>query len=299
MNDTSYMSAAARRLLEDFDTSDLGPATEQTVHAHRQAARDAFLPRAERSVARHRVTVEHVTIAGQPCLDIRPEGRVSGTVLYCYGGGYITGSAEEDLIVSAALSAGAEARVIAVDYPLAPEHPFPAAHEAAWAVYSALIADGPIAIAGESAGGNLALTLMQRANTSPLAVLLLSPWCDLTGAGDSVGVNDGRDPTLGQKHLHAAAALYAGHADLADPSVSPVYGSFSEDGPPVMITTGTRDILQSQCVELARRMRIHGQDVRLDVYDGLWHVFEFYDELPEAADSLRACSAFLRSKLRG
>lgn len=300
MTPRSYLSAQAHALLAQMAEAEMTPASADTVAQHRQDARAAFLPRAERAVARHGVSVTSQEIGGQPCLDIRPSGPTQGTLLYCFGGGYISGSAQEDLIVSAALCAGTGARVVAVDYPLAPEHPWPAAHQAAWAVYETLAQDGPLAIAGESAGGNLALTVMQRAQPGGIvAALLLSPWSDLTHGGDSVMVNGGRDPTLSQAQLIAAATLYAGGADTALPGLSPIQGPFSQEGPPVMITTGTRDILLSQCTELARRMRAAGQEVRLDVYDGLWHVFEFYDELPEAKASLEAGSAFLRAHLQG
>lgn len=296
----AYMSQDAQNLLSELAKSEPSPTTLETLEARRAEAKAAFLPRADRAVARYGVSVEQVTIAGHPCLEIQPSTKVRGTVLYCFGGGYISGSAREDLIVSAALSAGAHARVVAVDYPLAPEYPWPAAHDAAWAVFQSLQRDDPcLAIAGESAGGNLALTVMQRASMPPSAVLLLSPWCDLTHRGDSLLANNGRDPTLGLDLLQFAAALYAGTAEVSQPAISPINGSFFAEGPPVMITTGTRDLLLSQCIELARCMRIAGQDVRLDVYDGLWHVFEFYDELPEAQISLEACSSFLKKHLAG
>ncbi|MEO0371627.1 MAG: alpha/beta hydrolase fold domain-containing protein [Pseudomonadota bacterium] len=299
MTDKAYMSTEAREVLAELAGSDSEEARRDNIDKLRQEARAAFLPRSERALARTGVRLDDITINGQPCLDIRPKGEVQGTVLYCYGGGYVTGSAQEDLIVSAALAAGSGARFVAVEYPLAPEHPWPAAHQAAWAVYDALSQDGPVALAGESAGGNLALTVMQRAGSGIPAVLLLSPWCDLTNGGDSVEANDLRDPSLQRAKLHAAAALYAGDADAGRSEISPLHGAFSAGGPPVMITTGTRDLLLSQCTELARRMVSAGQEVRLDVYDGLWHVFEFYDELPEAAASLAAGAAFLKGHLRG
>ncbi len=304
MTDKSYMSAEATQLLAEFAPNDLDPPTAETIHLHRQSAKDAFLPRAERAVARTGVSVREAEIGGVPCLDIQPKGTPKGTVLYCFGGGYISGSAQEDLIVSAELCAGTGARVVSVDYRLAPEHPWPAANEDAAVVYDALCAsDTGFALAGESAGGNLALTLMQRAANeglaAPSAVLLLSPWCDLGHGGDSLHNNDGRDPTLRLDYVRAASALYSGAEDPNRPEISPINGAFSADGPPVMITTGTRDLLLSQCVELARRMRGAGQPVDLEVFDGLWHVFEFYDELPEARASLDACAAFLRSHLSG
>ncbi len=299
-----YMSAAARRFLETLPEAG-PPLSADTLERYRAEARAEFLPRGERAVARAGVTVAECEVGGIPCLEIMPPAAVApGTVLYCYGGGYVTGSAREDLIVSAALCRHSGARVVAIDYRLAPEHPFPAAPEDGLAVYRSLCdAPGPLAIAGESAGGNLALTVMQLARAEglplPCAAALLSPWCDLTHGGDSLHANDGRDPTLTRDFVDVAAEMYAGGADRGDPGISPLFADYRPDFPPTLITTGTRDLLMSPSIELARRMRESGMDVTLHVHDGLWHVFEFYDELPEAAASLDALGAFLGRHLQG
>lgn len=298
-----YMSDAARKYLEDAPEAG-PPLSAHTLERCRAEARAEFLPRGERAVERAGVSVTECKIGGVPCLEIAPRAAAApGTILYCYGGGFVTGSAREDLIVSAALAARAGARVIAVDYRLAPEHPFPAAPEDGWAVYRALSdGPGPLAIAGESAGGNLALTVMQRARAEglaqPCAAALLSPWCDLTHGGDSLRINDGRDPTLTRDFVVAAAEMYAGGADRGDPAISPLFAEYGPEFPPALITTGTRDLLMSPSIALARRMRAAGMEVALDVHDGLWHVFEFYDELPEAADSLDALGGFLGRHLQ-
>ncbi|MEQ9258560.1 MAG: alpha/beta hydrolase [Roseovarius sp.] len=300
-----HMSAEARAFLELPPPEPLPPMRADTIGAYREAALAEFGPRAERAVARHGVRVEEVRIGGVPCLDITPGGATpKGTVFYCFGGGYVTGSARQDLIVSAPLCAASGARVVAVEYRLAPEHPCPAALEDGWAVYRALCeSEGALAIAGESAGGNMALALMQKARAAagrmPAAAVLLSPWCDLTHAGDSLSANDGRDPSLPLAYVEDAAELYAGALPRGAAEVSPLFGAFGPDLPPTLITTGTRDLLMSQSVELARRMRAAGSPVELRVHDGLWHVFEYYDELPEAAESLAEAGAFLARGLRG
>ncbi|KZY33255.1 hypothetical protein A3731_20740 [Roseovarius sp. HI0049] len=293
-----YMSPAARAFLDQPTPQPLAPLSPETVETYRKMAKDAFLPRAERAVKAHGVTVAEVKIGGVPCLDIRPAGEPIGTVLYCYGGGFVTGSAREDLIVSAGLCRHSGARVVAVDYRLAPEHPYPAAIEDGAAVYDVLCREaGAFAIAGESAGGNMALALMQRASAEglfmPLAAVLLSPWCDLTHGGDSPQANDGRDPTLDFAFVEAAAEMYAPDTPRDTPGISPLFGTFTPDFPPTLVTTGTRDLLMSPSIEVTRRMREAGIAVDLDLHDGLWHVFEFYDELPEAALSLTRCGAHL------
>ena len=140
---------------------------------------------------------------------------------------------------------------------------------------------------------------MEAGAAMPVAVALLSPWSDLTHEGDSHRGNDGRDPTLTLHLARQAALLYSGGRDLAHPDLSPLRGAWREPLPPVMITTGTRDLLLDQNMTLAAVLENAGADVTLRVWDDLWHVFEFYDELPEADRSLRDIAAFLRRHLNG
>lgn len=122
---------------------------------------------------------------------------------------------------------------------------------------------------------------------------MLSPWCDLSNSGDSLVANQGRDPTLAFEDVAAAAAHYAGNNDISNPDISPINGEFAPHFPPTIITTGTRDLLQSQAVRLARTLKEAGVVVDLRVWEGLWHVFEFDDRLPEAHQSLNQISDFL------
>ena len=281
--------------------------TRDNLAATRAETAAEFAPRIERALDRYPVEVREITLGGIDCLEIIPRAdRKPGTILYCYGGGYIMGSPREDLIVSAALAAHAGARVVAPWYRLAPEHPYPAAIDDCTAVHAVVAGDpscGPLALAGESAGGNAALCLMRRSMEAgaamPVAVVLLSPWSDLKHEGDSQRTNDGRDPTLTLELTRQAALLYSGGRDLAHPGLSPLRGTWNEPLPPVMITTGTRDVLLDQNLSLATVLENAGADVTLRVWDELWHVFEFYDELPEADRSLRDIAAFLRRHLDG
>ncbi|MEO0493075.1 MAG: alpha/beta hydrolase, partial [Actinomycetota bacterium] len=230
-------------------------------------------------------------VGGVPCLEVTGAAQ-TGTILYFFGGGHVVGSPEEDIVIAAPLAVDAGARVIAVRYPLAPEHPYPAAVDTAEAAYRALldeIGDAPLVVAGESAGGNLALALVQRARAAglrlPDALALLSPWGDMGFHGDSHRTN--RDPTLvlGDGELETMADLYRGDTPVDDPLVSPVHADFT-GFPPTLITTGTRDLLLSDCVRISAGMRADGVDVALRVWEGMWHVFEFYRELPEARASM-------------
>ena len=188
-----------------------------------------------------------------------------------------------------------------VDYRLSPEHSYPEPQQDMQRVYPALVeAYGArrLAVCGESAGGNQALALLQQARAAglplPSCAALLSPWCDLQNRGDSHAFNDARDPSLNGDWVDIAAAMHAGGHPLDDPGISPLFGDLS-GLPPVMITTGSRDLLLSQCLRLAQKLRAAGVDCDLRVWEGLWHVFEFY-AIPEADLSLREIAAFVRAQ---
>ena len=301
------MSAEAQKFLDDVPGSDYPSLESADMVQVRADIRAEFEPASQRAIERHKVTTTEAEVAGVPCMVVQPvDGEPQRTVLYSYGGGYVTGSPFEDLPITAALADHLNARVIAAHYRLAPENPFPAAVDDAWQVYrhvSETCKAGSWVLAGESAGGNLTLALLQKARQEgcplPVAAALLSPWCDLANEGDSTSFNAGRDPTLHPVFLHEAGYAYAGGRDVNEPGISPINGEFDASMPPVIITTGTRDLLMSQVVRLHRVMREAGIDADLRVWDGLWHVFEFYDELPEAALSLKEVADFLDLHLDG
>lgn len=236
------------------------------------------------------VRLSQEMLGGVRCLVVQPRiQEVDWPILYSFGGGMVEGSPEEDLPLIAPLCALTRTRVIVPDYRLAPEHPWPAALDDSFAVYRA-IAGNCFAAVGESAGGNLSLACMLKAKDEgiplPRAAAVLSPWCDLSNAGDSLSFNDGRDPTLTRANSDLAAAYYAGANKVDQPLISPLYGKFDAGFPPFLITTGTRDLLLSQAVRLSRRLRDCGVVVDLQVWEGLWHVFEWYEDLPEARQSI-------------
>ncbi len=202
--------------------------------------------------------------------------------------------------VIGALSARLQAISVAPRYRLAPEAPYPAALRDALAAYRAFtLEEGSFWVVGESAGGGLALAMMQMAEREglrrPAAIALLSPWVDLTHSLPSA--NDGIDPTFTRRNLVESARLYAGpESDISQPGLSPLFGTLS-DLPPIVITTGSRDILQEQAQALAAAITAAGGTGELHDWPGLWHVFEYYRDLPEAAQSLDRIAAFLRSHM--
>ena len=200
--------------------------------------------------------------------------REDQALLYFFGGGYVEGSPAEDLAITARLAAFLGRRVYVPHYRLAPEHPSPAAVDDGYAVYEALLRRAEargIAVAGESAGGGLALAMLLRAADAglamPKAVALMSPWTDLSRTGDTLTTLAGADPGLEYElNLEPMARAYAGRQDLRSPSLSPLYGHFPADFPPTLITTGTSDSLLSDCARLSTKMRHAGIAAELRVW---------------------------------
>jgi acetyl esterase/lipase len=245
----------------------------------------------------------------------------SEVILYFFGGGFLCGSPEDDLSITARLAEWTGRAVCVPRYSLAPECPYPKAREEALAVYQGLNQRGlRLAVVGESAGGNLALGVVLEVLRliaskltvgalcddsplySPLSVALLSPWIDLTHSGRSHAMEN-LDPTLSLEHfLIPATRAYIGvncDEKLKYPpnlsTISLLFSEFPSDGlfPPVTISTGTRDLLMSDSLRLAEILRIRNTIVDLQVTEGMWHVFEWYPKLPEAEESLRHMSSFL------
>ena len=302
----SAISDQARTFFETAPPLKAWPITGETIDEVRRTERAGCAAHSEAARAALTRRVEETEIAGVPVEVVEPKGydeeRDSWGVLYFHGGAHVTGSPFEDLPITAGLAHRLGVRVFSTRYRLAPEHPFPAGLDDGVAVYRGLLESfdaGRLAVAGESAGGNLALAVVLRARDEgfalPAAAALLSPWCDITGTGDSTASLSGLDPTLDYRpHLEQAAAAYAGDRDHKDPLVSPVYADYRPGFPPTLITSGTRDLLLSDCARLSTAMRLAGVDARLHVWEGLWHVFEWYPDIPEAELSLDEIAAFLR-----
>ncbi len=271
--------------------------TDRSIVEQRQYNYNNCLAVSENALKYHKITTSEIEINGVPCLVLNPnERKKNRTILYIFGGGFTVGSPLEDIPISASLAAKTGAQVISPAYRLAPEHPFPAALDDISTVARQIFThDHNACIAGESAGANLALGLMHRLrqanHPAPCAAALLSPPTDKTTRDDSF--HAGRDPTLNPARIKQIEDAYIGDHDRANPEISPLYGTFDAQSPPSIITTGTRDLLLSSSTRLARVMRESGASVDLRVWEGMWHVFEYYPEIPEADASLTEIAAFL------
>jgi len=227
-----------------------------------------------------------VELGGIPGIRTEAPGAAEdAALLYLHGGAYVIGSAQGYRALAAELARAAGAVGYAIDYRLAPEHVFPAAVEDAVIAYRALLDRGidakRIVIAGDSAGGGLALALLvalrDRGQPLPAAALLISPWADLACSGGSIASKAAEDPSLTEAGLRANAAHYLGGGDAGHPLASPIHADLS-DLPPILIQVGSAEILLDDAVRIAATAGAAGTRVRLDIWPHMvhvWHAFGF------------------------
>ena len=206
-------------------------------------------------------------------------------ILYFHGGGYSTGSCVYGRTLTSKLAATTSMDVLGFDYRLAPENPYPAALEDALKVWDYLMLLGygarDVILAGDSAGGNLALALTLKLKDSkrllPRGLVLMSPWTDLTSSGESFKTKALVDPILSSEYLDRMIMAYTTGADeshdLENPYISPLYGDFT-GFPPVYIQVGENEILLSDAMRLHTKMVEANVSVKLDCFEGMWHVFQ-------------------------
>jgi acetyl esterase/lipase len=222
------------------------------------------------------------------------------TLLYLHGGGYYFCSPRSHRSLVFPLAVRAGARAFSLDYRLAPEHPFPAAVDDALAAYRCLLADGmppdSIVVAGDSAGGGLALALLlalrDAKDALPAAALLFSPWTDLAATGETLVTNDGADPMFRGAAIERATRLYLAGADPRHPYASPLYGDFT-GLPPLMIQVGSTEVLLDDARRVAERARAAGCLVEFEVWSKMPHVWQLFAPfIPEARRALDRAAAF-------
>lgn len=234
---------------------------------------------------------------------VRPAaGAAAGTLFYIHGGGYFACSPQTHRPIT-----GSFARrgldVFAPDYRLAPEHPFPAAVNDVVAAYRGLLGSGvaadSVSVAGDSAGGGLALAMLlslrDAGDAMPAACVLFSPWTDLAGTGGTLQTNRRRDAFFDGSGIERLTAPYLAGADARDPLASPLYGDL-HGLPPLLIHVGTYEVLLDDSVRFAHRAREAGTDVTLRTWPVVPHVWQMFG-LPESADSLDEAADFLRAAL--
>jgi monoterpene epsilon-lactone hydrolase len=257
------------------------------------------------------VTVTAAALGGVPTAEVTVDGvEPRHVVLYFHGGVYVLGDAFQAADLASQVGRRTRARVISVDYRLAPEHPYPAAVDDALAAYQALLHDGTapsgVAFVGESAGGGLAVATLVNARDHglplPAAALVMSPYADLTLAGATMETKREADPLFTPEAFPARVADHTAGHDPALGLVSPVFADLS-GLPPLVIQAGSHEVLLDDAVRLARQAATADVEVTLDVTPRVPHVFQAYHAiLDEAAAALdragRLLSAHLASAAR-
>ena len=251
------------------------------------------------------VGVADVLLGGVPALRLVPPGASGAALLYLHGGGYVIGSARSGAGLAVALARRTRAVAYSLDYRLAPENPFPAAVDDGLAAYRSLLDThdpGQIVIAGDSAGGGLALAVLLVARDAglplPAAVAVMSPWVDLTLAGESLHSKEADDAIFDAADVASYVPQYLGDTDPADPRVSPLLADLS-GLPPLLIQVGTNEVLLDDATRLAARAAAAHLDVTLEVVARAPHVFQhFAGHLDEADDALDRAGRFLTRCLR-
>ena len=224
-------------------------------------------------------------------------------IVYLHGGGYVLGSRAGYVSLASRISAAAGARVLLVEYRLAPENPFPAAVDDALTVWNWLftqgITAGHTAIAGDSAGGGLTLALLQRIRETgapmPACAVCLSPWADLEASGATAAPGTVDDPMITTDVLLERGRHYAGEA-TADPLASPIHADYA-GFPPLLIQVGTREVLLSDAHRVAERARAAGVDVTLEEEEGLIHVWQIFPDVPESDAAIQRIGFYVDGKL--
>lgn len=229
-------------------------------------------------------------------------------LLYLHGGGYVSGSAAFYVPLAARLSAAAGCAVLLPDYRLAPEHRFPAGLEDCVRAEQWLALTGPegpasaeaLFVAGDSAGGSLTLAVLlalrDRGLALPEAGIALSAFTDLTLSGESVRSEAELDPIMHPRALPEFVALYATDDERCNPLASPLFGDY-HGLPRLLLQVGEHEIIRDDSVRVAARARADGVAVTLEVWEGMFHVFQSHERLlPEAQEAIAHIGAFLRPR---
>jgi monoterpene epsilon-lactone hydrolase len=271
-------------------------------------ARASFAPAGPVHPIPDDVVVTEVDAGGVPAHWLEAPGADDDRILlFLHGGGFQFGSVRSDGELAARLGRAAGMRVLFPEYRLAPEHPFPAAIDDVVTVWRWLTENqglnaSSMAVAGDSAGGGLAVSLLVAVRDAgeifPAAGVLMSPTVDLTSSGSSMTDREDQDPISTPELLRQLAADYLAGADPAGPLASPLFASLS-GLPPLLVLVGTSDLLLSDSERLAEAARSAGVDVELHVGKGLPHVYPLMLGTPEAAEATTRIGDFLRERVLG
>lgn len=255
---------------------------------------------------RHNQTIAHeaARMNGVPCEWITPPHAEPGRILlYLHGGGYTIGSVEGYRELVLRLAKACMARALAVDYRLAPEHPFPAAVDDAVAAYRGLLDAGAdprrIVVIGDSAGGGLALATLVALRDAgialPAACVAISPWVDLECLGESMTTKAAVDPMILREPLLQMARLYLGDVDPHNPLAAPLYADL-RGLPALLVQVGTAEMLLDDSTRIVAHAEAAGVDVRLSIYEDMIHVWHMFPLLDATKQAVAEIGEFVRDR---
>ncbi len=240
--------------------------------------------------------VEKIDVSGVPAAWIAAPGiDERRAILYLHGGGFMFGSLTTHKRIAYDLSAASAARVLLLDYRLAPEHPFPAAFEDTLKAWHWLARQGldprGLAMAGDSAGGSLVIAAMVKLRAEsaqlPVCAALVSPWIDLEASSESLINRSSRDPIVQKRLLLWMAHLYLKGADPKDPCASPIRADL-RGLPPTLVQVGTAETLFDDSIQIAERLHAAGVKVKLSVWPNMIHVWPMFT--PFLSEGREACA---------
>lgn len=234
-----------------------------------------------------------------------PESRADRVLFYLHGGGYVKGSLNTHREMTSRLARVMSARALSVDYRLAPEHPFPAAVDDATTAYRWLLAEGivepsGIIIAGDSAGGGLAISclvaLRDAEEPMPALVVCIAPWTDMEGTGESLREMTDEDG-INPETIHLMAEAYIGDTDPREPLASPIHADLT-GLPPLLIQVSITEALYSDATRLAERARECGVETEMEAWEDMTHVWHMMARLiPEGREAIEDIGRFVRKRL--
>lgn len=252
------------------------------------------------------ITIEQTALGGVPTERLSaPDTKTGAAFLYIHGGGWVAGSPATHRPLIWRLTKQIGIPVYAIDYRLAPEHPYPAGLDDCVAAYRALLDQGiptsAIIVGGDSAGGNLTLALALRLKAEglalPAALVCLSPATDLTASGNSITANAKADAMFIPAMMETTGPRYFPGGDASDPFISPLFGDVT-GFPPTLFQVGATEMLLDDSTRMADKMKTAGVAATLDVWPKVWHVWQLTaDRLPEGEQAIVKIAAFVKSHL--
>ncbi|SDG78158.1 alpha/beta hydrolase [Winogradskyella thalassocola] len=309
------ISEAAKTMLHGWSIEGRNAGANLPKHnapiAEWEERQHAFKIEAEKPIAQllelYQPQVETIFLDGIRAIDIKPKNYQESdkVIIYIHGGAFVFYPADVTLLSSIPLADVSNLRIIAIDYTLAPQAKFHQIIDEVITAYKALLKTYKaehIAVYGDSAGGTITVGAILKMRdlkiNLPSAVVLWSAWLDLNEIGDSYQTLKDTDPTLIYKgFLENCAEAYASRKEWENPYVSPVYGDYSKAFPPTLIQVGSKEIFLSNSLRMYRQLKENNKDVELDVYEGMWHVWQGHYDIPESKIAIKNTKNFIYKHL--